>query len=79
MWAQISSLCTGWLVDLDKDFGACFYLSGLVLIISGVFVVLVDRLVERKKASPSDTELEATQAFAYKMGVKLVVSESNCK
>ncbi|CDQ64608.1 monocarboxylate transporter 13 isoform X1 [Oncorhynchus mykiss] len=69
----------GWLVDLDKDFGACFYLSGLVLILSGVFVVLVDRLVERKKASPSETELEATQAFAYKMGGKLVVSESNCK
>uniref|UniRef100_A0A8C1M3M6 Zgc:114041 n=1 Tax=Cyprinus carpio TaxID=7962 RepID=A0A8C1M3M6_CYPCA len=39
----------GWLVDWTHDFSASFYLSGLCLVLSGVFVVLVDRLVEKKK------------------------------
>uniref|UniRef100_A0A8C1ZAZ6 Zgc:114041 n=1 Tax=Cyprinus carpio TaxID=7962 RepID=A0A8C1ZAZ6_CYPCA len=39
----------GWLVDWTHDFSASFYLSGLCLVVSGVFVVLVDRLVEKKK------------------------------
>uniref|UniRef100_A0A673M7N1 Zgc:114041 n=1 Tax=Sinocyclocheilus rhinocerous TaxID=307959 RepID=A0A673M7N1_9TELE len=34
----------GWLVDWTHDFSASFYLSGLCLVLSGVFVVLVDRL-----------------------------------
>ncbi|XP_019907794.2 monocarboxylate transporter 2 isoform X2 [Esox lucius] len=48
----------GWLVDLSSGYAACFYLSGLVLILSGVFVVLVDRLVERKIAATSESYLE---------------------
>ena len=61
-----SLLGTGWLVDRANDFGAGFYLSGLVLIISGVLVALVDWLVERRKAAPSETDLMVTQACAYK-------------
>ncbi|XP_051278182.1 monocarboxylate transporter 2 [Dicentrarchus labrax] len=41
----------GWLVDETNDYSAAFYLSGLCLISSAVFVVLVDRLVERRKAA----------------------------
>lgn len=41
----------GWLVDETNDYSAAFYLSGLCLISSAVFVVLVDRLVQRKKAA----------------------------
>lgn len=59
-----------WLVDWANDFGAGFYLSGLVLIISGVFVALVDWLVERRKAAPSETDPEVTQACTYKMAIK---------
>uniref|UniRef100_A0A667XLP0 Zgc:114041 n=1 Tax=Myripristis murdjan TaxID=586833 RepID=A0A667XLP0_9TELE len=49
----------GWLVDQTDDYSAAFYLSGLCFITSGLFVVLVDRLIERKKASASD-EIEAS-------------------
>ncbi|XP_076006892.1 monocarboxylate transporter 13 [Genypterus blacodes] len=43
----------GWLVDRKGSYSAAFYLSGLCLISSAVFVALVDRLVERRK----DTEV----------------------
>ncbi len=42
--------CAGWLVDETNTYSSAFYLSGLCLISSGVFVVLVDRLVQRRKA-----------------------------
>ncbi|XP_070761238.1 monocarboxylate transporter 13 [Enoplosus armatus] len=48
----------GWLVDEMNDYSAAFYLSGLCLISSAVFVVLVDRLVQRRK----DVEAESHQA-----------------
>ncbi|XP_029019909.1 monocarboxylate transporter 13 [Betta splendens] len=40
----------GWLVDETDDYSAAFYLSGLCLISSVLFVVLVDRLLQRRKA-----------------------------
>ncbi|XP_055056730.2 monocarboxylate transporter 13 isoform X2 [Misgurnus anguillicaudatus] len=39
----------GWLVDWTNDFSAGFYLSGICLVLSSVFVVFVDRLVQKKK------------------------------
>ncbi|XP_016356604.1 monocarboxylate transporter 13 [Sinocyclocheilus anshuiensis] len=52
----------GWLVDWTHDFSASFYFSGLCLVLSGVFVVLVDRLVKKKKLKLPDscTESETT-------------------
>nr|XP_046241343.1 monocarboxylate transporter 13 [Scatophagus argus]XP_046241344.1 monocarboxylate transporter 13 [Scatophagus argus] len=43
----------GWLVDYTSDYSAAFYLSGLCLIFSAVFVVLVDHLIQRRKATQS--------------------------
>ena len=42
--------CAGWLVDEMKDFSAAFYLSGLCLVLSAVFVALVDYRIQRKGA-----------------------------
>lgn len=39
---------TGWLVDWTSEFNASFYLAGLCCILSAVFVMMVDRLVEKK-------------------------------
>ncbi|XP_024132159.1 monocarboxylate transporter 13 [Oryzias melastigma] len=39
----------GWLVDHTDDFSSAFYLAGCCLISSAVFVLLVDRLVQRRK------------------------------
>lgn len=50
----------GWLVDWTHDFSASFYLSGLCLVLSGVFVVLVDRLVKKKKLKLPDSCTETT-------------------
>ncbi|KAF7660218.1 hypothetical protein LDENG_00286200 [Lucifuga dentata] len=49
----------GWLVDHMDDYSAAFYLSGLCLVSSAAFVILVDCLVERRKATeePSDPEV----------------------
>ncbi|KAK2837921.1 hypothetical protein Q5P01_015133 [Channa striata] len=44
----------GWLVDETKDYSSAFYLSGLCLIFSAVFIVLVDWLIQRKKANEAD-------------------------
>ncbi|KAG7490058.1 hypothetical protein JOB18_026903 [Solea senegalensis] len=41
----------GWLVDQSHDYSAAFYLSGLCLIASAVFVVLVDLLLQRRRAA----------------------------
>ncbi|XP_029961036.1 monocarboxylate transporter 13-like [Salarias fasciatus] len=46
----------GWLVDLTSDYSCAFYLSGLCLVLSAFFVVLVDRLVQRRKAAEAQTE-----------------------
>ncbi|KAI4876568.1 hypothetical protein NFI96_016598, partial [Prochilodus magdalenae] len=39
----------GWLVDWVDDFSAAFYLAGLCIILSAVFVVVVDKMVEKRK------------------------------
>lgn len=41
---------SGWLVDETNNYSSAFYLSGLCLVTSAVFVVGVDRLVQRRKA-----------------------------
>ncbi|XP_068995197.1 monocarboxylate transporter 13 [Embiotoca jacksoni] len=47
----------GWLVDHTNDYSAAFYLSGLCLVSSAVFVVLVDRLVQRRRgAADADSQ-----------------------
>ncbi|KAM9360181.1 monocarboxylate transporter 13 [Symphorus nematophorus] len=51
----------GWLVDETKDYSAAFYLSGLCLISSAVFVVLVDRLVERRKTVEAEDNYAINQ------------------
>ncbi|KAG1957139.1 monocarboxylate transporter [Pimephales promelas] len=59
----------GWLVDWTHDFGAAFYLSGVCLVLSGVFVVLVDRLVEKKKHKLPDTCTETTDHPMHKADI----------
>ncbi|KAK7165080.1 hypothetical protein R3I94_003452 [Phoxinus phoxinus] len=59
----------GWLVDWTHDFGAAFYLSGVCLVLSGVFVVLVDRLVEKKKIKLPDTCTETTDHPMHKADI----------
>ncbi|XP_053181472.1 monocarboxylate transporter 13 [Scomber japonicus] len=49
----------GWLVDEMNDYSVAFYFSGLCLITSAVFVVLVDRLIQRRK----DVKAEGQQAM----------------
>ncbi|TMS03336.1 Monocarboxylate transporter 12 [Larimichthys crocea] len=44
----------GWLVDETNDYSTAFYLSGLCLISSAVFVVLVDRFVQKRKAAEAE-------------------------
>lgn len=44
----------GWLVDETSAYSAAFYLSGLCPILSGVFVVLVDHLIQRRKAAEAE-------------------------
>ncbi|XP_070689523.1 monocarboxylate transporter 13 [Pempheris klunzingeri] len=39
----------GWLVDQTNHYSSAFYLSGLCLISSAMFVVLVDRLIQKRK------------------------------
>lgn len=46
----------GWLVDETNDYSSAFYLSGLCLISSAVFVVLVDRLVQKRKGTEADSD-----------------------
>ncbi|KAM3610389.1 uncharacterized protein V6R79_003235 [Siganus canaliculatus] len=55
----------GCLVDETHDYSTAFYLSGLCLISSAVFVVLVDYLVQKRKA----TEAESHQLFDRVEGV----------
>ncbi|XP_044185472.1 monocarboxylate transporter 13 [Thunnus albacares] len=49
----------GWLVDQMNDYSVAFYFSGLCLVSSAVFVVLVDRLVQKRK----DVEADVQQAM----------------
>ncbi|KAM7017902.1 monocarboxylate transporter 2 [Tautogolabrus adspersus] len=46
----------GWLVDETHDYSTAFYLSGLCLISSAVFVVLVDRLVQRRNILEAEVD-----------------------
>ncbi|XP_028313570.1 monocarboxylate transporter 13 [Gouania willdenowi] len=41
----------GWLVDETNDYRCAFYLSGICLLCSAVFVIIVDRLIQRRKAA----------------------------
>ncbi|XP_017550968.1 monocarboxylate transporter 13 [Pygocentrus nattereri] len=45
----------GWLVDRVDDFSAVFYLAGVCITLSAVFVVVVDRMVEKMKRKKSMT------------------------
>ncbi|KAL7836641.1 hypothetical protein AOLI_G00279250 [Acnodon oligacanthus] len=45
----------GWLVDWADDFSAVFYLAGICIILSAIFVVVVDRMVEKIKRKKSMT------------------------
>ncbi|KAM4576275.1 monocarboxylate transporter 13 [Odontesthes bonariensis] len=40
----------GWLVDQTGDYSSAFYLAGFCLISSAVFVLLVDHLIQKRKA-----------------------------
>ncbi|XP_041855767.1 monocarboxylate transporter 13 [Melanotaenia boesemani] len=51
----------GWLVDKTNDYSSAFHLSGFCLISSGVFVLLVDRLVQRRKAVDAEVHLSFNQ------------------
>lgn len=44
------SCVAGWLVDQTDDYSSAFYLSGVCIISSTVFVALVDRLVQRRNS-----------------------------
>lgn len=41
-------------MDETNDYSTAFYLSGLCLISSAVFVVLVDRFVQKRKAAEAE-------------------------
>ncbi|XP_062308032.1 monocarboxylate transporter 13 [Osmerus eperlanus] len=61
----------GWLVDWTEGFDVSFYLSGISLIVSGVFVALVDHLVRKRDASSDDQEPSSDpEASAGKTGEK---------
>ncbi|KAM9811098.1 monocarboxylate transporter 13 [Neosynchiropus ocellatus] len=47
----------GWLVDQTSNFSNAFYFSGLCLIASSVFVVLVDRLVQKRTVALPDCKV----------------------
>lgn len=46
----------GWLVDAMEDYSYAFYLSGSCLVVSAAFVVLVDRLVQKRAAQTEGLE-----------------------
>ncbi|XP_072520898.1 monocarboxylate transporter 13 [Salminus brasiliensis] len=49
--ALLALPAAGWVADRFDGFSAAFYLAGFCIILSAIFVVLVDRLVERKNAA----------------------------
>ncbi|KAL6465477.1 hypothetical protein MHYP_G00256100 [Metynnis hypsauchen] len=57
----------GWLVDWVDDFSAVFYLAGVCMILSAVFVVVVDRIVEKmnrkKSMTASERFLDPSESF----------------
>lgn len=59
---RISFCVSGWLVDETKDYSAAFYLSGLCLVSSALFLVLVDRLLQRRKAEEAEFHRAAGHA-----------------
>uniref|UniRef100_A0A665WFQ0 Monocarboxylate transporter 13 n=1 Tax=Echeneis naucrates TaxID=173247 RepID=A0A665WFQ0_ECHNA len=58
----------GWLVDETNDYSTAFYLSGLCLITSAVFVVFVDRLVQKREALEADVCPAAGQLEGWEIG-----------
>lgn len=46
----------GWLVDAMEDYSYAFYLSGSCLVVSAAFVVLVDRLIQKRAAQTEGQE-----------------------
>ncbi|XP_040899066.1 monocarboxylate transporter 13 [Toxotes jaculatrix] len=58
----------GWLVDETNDYSSAFYFSGLCLISSAVFVVMVDYLVERRKATEADVHQAISQQEDWETG-----------
>lgn len=56
----------GWLVDMTSDYSSAFYLSGFCLLSSAVFVLLVDRLVQSRKAV--DDEVDQSQQVDQEVG-----------
>nr|XP_019954793.1 PREDICTED: monocarboxylate transporter 7-like isoform X1 [Paralichthys olivaceus] len=64
----------GWLVDETSDYSVAFYLSGLCLISSSVFVVLVDRLLQRRK--PAEAEVHQADSSLESWDAKKRSSES---
>lgn len=59
----------GWLVDWTHNFGAAFYLSGICLVLSALFVVLVDWLVEKKKKLQETLQGPCTETTDHKADV----------
>ncbi|KAG7221283.1 hypothetical protein INR49_017348 [Caranx melampygus] len=58
----------GWLVDETNDYSTAFYLSGLCLITSAVFVVVADRLVQRRKAMEAEVHQAIGQHENWETG-----------
>ncbi|XP_061586081.1 monocarboxylate transporter 13 [Cololabis saira] len=51
----------GWLVDRTNDYSFAFYFSGFCLISSAMFVLLVDRLVQRRKAAEAEANCSVSR------------------
>ncbi|XP_036455090.1 monocarboxylate transporter 13-like [Colossoma macropomum] len=47
--AFVAQPAGGWLVDWFDGFSAAFYLAGMCILLSAAFVVVVDRMVEKKR------------------------------
>ncbi|TNN44068.1 Monocarboxylate transporter 7 [Liparis tanakae] len=60
----------GWLVDQTDDYSSAFYLSGVCIISSTVFVTLVDRLVQRRNSVGAKVHREVIPDDSEGGGVK---------
>lgn len=54
-------LQAGWWIDQTGNYSSAFYLSGLCLITSAVFVVLVDYLVQKREAIEMEANPQRSQ------------------
>uniref|UniRef100_A0A3B1JCA9 Zgc:114041 n=1 Tax=Astyanax mexicanus TaxID=7994 RepID=A0A3B1JCA9_ASTMX len=55
--ALVALPAAGWVADRFNDFSAAFYLAGFCIILSAIFVVVVDKLVENKKKNAAVTNI----------------------